>query len=202
MFGFVHFAFKRLLSRFGILLLTLISTSLAIALTVAIPEFSNAASKRIMQEELGKRVHSSIDHRFAVRFAMPVYDPNSMDLASAARTRDWMGQTLSRNLGLRVSSVYVESLSPTLYLTPRPGDAYHDPEMIHALRIGAVPDAAAHLVVAVGEPLDAPGEAQMLQVWVERGLAESRGYLVGDVYHLSDPATPQGEPVEATIAGL
>jgi len=202
MLALIWFAFRRLVSKTGFLLLMVTSSSLAVALAIGVPEFSNAASKRIMQEELGKRVPSSQGHRFAVRLSMPVHANTQMSLDAATYARDWMADLLSRELRLRVSSAYMQSTSPSLYLRTRPGDEFYDPNLVQAVKLSYVPDLADHIEVIEGDPFGSPAPAGLLQVWIERNLAETSGYTVGDVFHLSDPTSPKKEPVDTRIAGI
>lgn len=202
MLGFLSLAFKRLMSKPLVSLLLLMNTALSVGITVGIPVFSGAVSRRILQQEINTRSQIRGWPMFSVRVNAQPTGRQPIGIEQAVAARDWLEDTLREALRLPVTSVYVELQSPIYRLAPRVGDDNYTTEYLAGVQVAYVEYVEEHIRVYEGLSFGQISDPAQMNVWVERSFAEEFVIQVGEEYDLGDLFSSEGEAIPIKVAGF
>ena len=203
LYSFLRLALKRIKSRPGVTILLILTVTLTLGVVASIPLFSGAVSRRIMQEELAARTKRQQQPAMSLRFYAMGTTGQPIGFAEAARYRDWIGNTLVRELGLPLKLTYVEMESRSFILRPKPGDTRYSEKEIDNVHIVHVENIAEHIESTAGQPYadDATSDDALL-VWLEQRLADKLAVQVGDRFDLADSPVRGANLTPIEIAGF
>ncbi len=196
------FAGRRLKSRLMLNTLYALCVALTIGIAVSVPVFSDAVSRTMMQQELAERTRTTLRPPFSVRFYNLPSSRGRMTIDEAAYTRDWLVDSLTRNVGLSATQVYAQYESPSFQLRARSGSSQYVDESLGSVRVAVVPDIEKHVTVVEGAELGTPPAPGILSVWMMHDYAQKIGMQVGEVFELSYLQFPTMEPVVIKIEGF
>ena len=182
--------------------LFLLSGVLAIAIAVAIPVFSGAVSRRIMQEELGLLQPGRHLPPFVVRFHMAPTESYPLSAAGAAAIGPWLGRNLGSSVGLPVNQDYTEVHSPSYHLMPaHEGSAYRD-EYIDTVVVVWADGVEDHIQVVDGLPFAEDSSSPALRVWFPERVADELDLRTGETYLIGDHYDNSAPRILIEIAGI
>lgn len=202
--GFLRLAGRRLISRPGLTLLSLLSIILAIGLVISIPVFSQGVSYLLLQEEL-----TSIGRNFrrpplTTRFYFITPKEASISLDQSLALGDELRRMTAGQTGLDISQMLTYVASPNLQLQPAPRDEkYTDLKeniILDSLPLATVTGIEERLEVVEGLPFGVPGDGKRTPVWMTRQIGDETGVQVGEAYDLVDINAGQAIPI--VIAGI
>ena len=200
--GFWQFAVKRLTSRPWLSVLLLLNTALSVGITLGIPVFSGAVSRRILQQEINARAQIRGWPLFSVRISAQPTERQPLGLTDLAATGAWLEDALRKTLRLPVTSVNVELQSVIYRLAPRPDDYRYTTEYLAGVQVVYVADIAEHIEVYAGAPFGELSDPTHLHVWLESAFAQDLALQVGDEYDLGDLFSSGGPLIPIKIAGF
>jgi putative ABC transport system permease protein len=203
-YQFVVLSFKRLTNRLSLTLLVILSMAITVAMTVCVPVFSESVSRKIMQEEMALQSHSIERPPFSVRFSALPTTKTPMTIEDVDYAGEWIGDMLSREVGLPIVSSYTQYESPTMYLRREPpveGDT--SVKRTDSVAVTFVRNIGDHITVTNGIGYgSADGVPQgALSVWVLNSLAQQLELQIGDTYYLSYSPRPGFTAIPLYIAG-
>lgn len=195
-------AARRLLSRPGFALLSLVSIVLAAGLVTSIPLFAQAASLLLMRQELTTGLASPQSALIAVRFRYrPNYD-RPLTVAGVRNLEQYAVQLFSGKLGLPVERVVTEIDSPNVSLRTLPDDLSYGEAEAHLglVYLAVMEGIEEHLTLVAGSPLGEADAVEGLPVWVTEKLCNEMGLNVGERFNLVYGLTGTAIPIH--IAGI
>jgi putative ABC transport system permease protein len=201
-FEFLSLAWKRLKGRPLLSLLLVLNTALSVGITLGIPVFSGAVSRRILQQEINARSQIRGWPMFSVRVNAQATDWHPIDIEEATAAREWLEDMLREALNLPVTSVNVEVQSEIYRLAPRPGDDRYTTEYLAGVQVVYVEDVKEHIRVTEGSPFGQISDPAQLNVWVERSFAQELVIQVGEEYDLGELFSSEGEVIPIKVAGF
>ncbi|MBX3051308.1 MAG: ABC transporter permease [Caldilineaceae bacterium] len=196
-------AYRRLQSRLGLTILSLLSVVLAVGMVASIPVFSQGVSYLLLRDELlalGKFYHRP-PLTTRLYYVAKENAPLSLDDAQALDKtfRDLIvGRT---GLPIKETATYVGS--PSLTLQPAAGDT-HYPEtdkgvIAKDLSLSVVTNIGDHITIVEGEPFGQPSGDRMA-TWVYETLSRQLGLHVGENYEMV--SLRNGTSIPITVAGI
>ena len=198
--SFLSIALKRLWNRLGLTLLLILSTTLAIGIIACVPIFAGAVSLRIMQQELDARTQRSNQPPIAVRIYAMGGNTRPVTIAEADEYGAWLGNLLSRELGLPIESVYQRIESPPYQLLPSERSGHYT-QSLGSVHVTCLSDIAAHIAIE-GQPLAGAGDGPVMDVWVEQRFADALALQLGEAYVLERSSTPHLDDLQVRVVGF
>jgi len=200
--GMVNLALKRLRSRLGLTVLSLLGVILAVGLVTSIPIFTQAVSYLVLRGELQTLSRLAGRPPFAVRFYFLASPSQPLSLATADRLQETISRLLIEKVGLPIKQAVttIETAPLTMRATP---DNRHFPKNADNLRqvtLDVISSVDRHIVVEEGEPFGETWKNGRLGVWVQQALADAMGLQVGEEYDLAPQG--QGPAISIYIAGF
>ena len=201
--GMIRLALKRLRSRLGLTVLSLLGIILAVGMVTSIPIFTQAVSFVVLRSELDKLGQLAGRPPFAVRFYFLASANQPLSLASVSDMEERISRTLSTKVGLPIkqSITTVETLPLTLRSAPG-SQLYTDKTNagLGQVTIDAISSIGQHIAVYEGEPFGEATKGERIGVWVNGALKDKMGLQANEEYDL----VPQGagEVIPVYIAGF
>ncbi len=207
LFGFIPLILRRLGNRPLLTTLLIFTTALGIAITAGIPVFAGAVSQVIMQEEIDTRRETKGWPVFSVRISAAPTERQPIGVDERSEILGWLQQGLNQHVGLPVRALHTETQSPAYRLAPLPDDPRYTTEHLASVRVVTVESTAAGedgagLVTVAGTPYGQEAEPGILNVWVERQLADGLALQPGETYELGQLYSSAGEGLPVHIAGI
>lgn len=199
---FLTMSIKRLKSQIGLALMLVASVALVIGIVAGIPMFADAVSRRIMQEELNRATKSAQRTPIVVRFFASPSPSRPLTLDDADTLRAWLADTLLRQVGIPIHSVYTEVHSPRYQMIPRTDVPQLATGRVDGAYVIYADRVADRLETVSGVPFASGETKDMLSVWVSQAVAEKHGLLVGDLYELGDIYREDVARIPIRIAGI
>jgi putative ABC transport system permease protein len=175
--------------------------ALTVGITVGIPAFADAVSLRILREEFRLGFYSQNLALFYVRVVGYPTTRQPIDPAEAAVVHAWLGQRVSRGLGLPIKASMVELESAEYRLAPRADDTRYDTEYLDTISVRHVQDIGQHIRILEGAPFGQADDPEALSVWVTPSFLERLAIQVGEGYDLGDRYSSFGQGIPVVIAG-
>lgn len=199
----LRLALRRLRSRLGLTILSLLSVVLAVGMVASIPIFSQGVSYLLLREELlalGKYFRRP---PLTTRLYFVAKENAALSLEDAQRLGEQFRELIVGRTGLPVrhTATYVGSPSLTLQLV---ADDTRYPETEEGiiekdLSLSVVTDIDAHITVLEGAPFGQSSQGRVT-TWVYEELARELGLQVGENYEMVSLRT--GGKIPITIAGI
>ena len=196
-------AARRLRSRLGLNLLSLLGVAFAIGLVSGIPIFAQGVSFRVLREELADMGFTARRPPFAVRLQYLSSADRPLSCALSREVGQLIVRQLREKLGLPITAVYTQVDSPTLVLRPAADDLRFGGRAdvdLKRVTISAAEGMEAHIRVVDGAPYGQAPAGERLAVWVHELLCNEIGLNMGDALDLVHPYTGQVIPI--SIAGV
>lgn len=201
--GMIRLALKRLRSRLGLTVLSLLGVILAVGMVTSIPIFTQAVSFIVLRSELEELGQLASRPPFAVRFYFIASAKQPLSLASVSDMEARISRMLSTKVGLPIkqSITTVETLPLTMRSAPG-SQLYIDKTNagLEQVTIDVVSSIGQHIAVYEGEPFGEATRGERIGVWVCKTLKDKMGLQVNEEYDL----VPQGagELIPVYIAGF
>lgn len=195
--------YRRLLSRFGLTLLFISTSALAVGLVTSVPIFAGSVSARIIQQELGM-FNSARQHLRPVtaRFYASATASRPLDIAEGERVRGWLAQSLLHHVGIPIEAVFMEVHSPRYDLMPAKGDTHYDARVLDAVYVVYADQVGQRLRLIDGSPFGVIADGEVLNVWIPGRYAEELNLRVGDRFVVGDAYDAAKGSAEVLIAGV
>ena len=196
-------ALRRLRSRPGLTILSLLSVVLAVGMVASIPIFSQGVSYLLLRDELlalGKFYHRP---PLTTRLYFVAKENVPLSLQDAQALGETFRDLIVGRTGLPVKQAATYVGSPNLTLQPSAGDSHYpttDKGVITKdLSLSVVTDIGNHITIVEGEPFGQPS-GERVSVWVYAALSSELGLQVGENYEMVSLRT--GSKIPITIAGI
>lgn len=199
--GFLPLVIKRLVDRFLLSFLVVLTMSLAVAVTVCIPAFSDAVSTRILREEFGRGFYNQDLALFYMRVVAYPTSRYPIGPGEAVSTGAWMGETMRRAFALPIKAASIEMESGEYRLAPPAGDTRYTSEHLDTVRVCHVEGIEQYIRVVEGDPFGQVRDPDRLGVWVTRSFLDRLAIQVGEEYILGDMYSSSGETIPIVVAG-
>lgn len=196
-------ALRRLRSRLGLTLLSLLSVVLAVGLVASIPIFSQGVSYLLLRDELLALGQYFRRPPLTTRLYYVAKEGTPLALEEAQQLGADFRELIIGRTGLPVKNTATYVGSPVLTLQPTTDDShYPDTEkgiIEKDLSLSVVTDIGNHITIVEGAPF---GQASQDRVatWVYTELARELGLQVGETYDMV--SLRYGNRVPITIAGI
>lgn len=197
-------ALRRLGSRPGLTLLSLLSVVLAVGMVVSIPVFSQGVSYLVLRDEL--LAMSETFHRppLTTRLYYVTNDQRALSLADTQTLGQRFHQLIAGGTGLPIKQAATYVGSPNLTLQPASGEQpYRDTDdgvIEKDLHLSVVTAIGDHIEMIEGAAFGAPGDAARVGAWVYEELSNELGLQVGEDYEMVSIRTQNR--ISITIAGI
>ncbi|MCE7988003.1 MAG: ABC transporter permease [Caldilinea sp. CFX5] len=196
-------ALRRLRSRLGLTLLSLLSVVLAVGLVASIPIFSQGVSYLLLREELVALGKSFRRPPLTTRLYYVAKEGAALSLEDAHTLGDEFRELIVGRMGLPVKQTATYVGSPGLTLQPLPGDTrYPETEkgiIEKDLSLSVVTDIGNHITIVEGAPFGQPS-GERVATWVYAELSRELGLQVGENYDMV--SLRNGSKIPITIAGI
>jgi putative ABC transport system permease protein len=196
-------ALRRLRSRPGLTVLSLLSVVLAVGMVASIPIFSQGVSYLLLREELlalGKFYHRP---PLTTRLYFVAKENTPLSLEEAQTLGESFRDLIVGRTGLPAAQTATYVGSPSLTLQSTTGDSRYpetDKGVIReGLSLSVVTDIGNHITIVEGEPFGQLAQARV-SAWVYEELSTQLGLQVGENYEMVSQRT--GGQVPITIAGI
>ena len=212
---FLWLAVRRIRSRPGLTLLSLLSIILSVATIVSIPVFSQGVSYLVLQEELKKLGEITRRPPLAVRFYYVSSTEYSLDLQTVHDLEQRFARIVIDSVGLPIAHKVTLVDSPSLAMRSVPEDRrFEDTEngdIKRNMRLTVLSPAKDFIEIVDGQPFGessqstdqegaGDGDRQRLPAWPHAAMVEEMGLQVGEIYDLAEAGT--GRTVPIYIAGI
>ncbi|MEZ4866690.1 MAG: FtsX-like permease family protein [Caldilineaceae bacterium] len=210
-FGLWRFALQRLRSELALTLSLLCGWTLVIALTAALPMYTDAVNRSQLQQELqGAELRNRPAFTFFYHFTSGT--TGGAEWERYQILRDYMAQSIASDLGLPLQGGLHYAKSDILQVFPNVGGAYNigrDQPLMRGY-LGFVGGLEGHITLVDGAmpAVQTSADAAPLEVLIQQSLATETGMQVGELYLLFDPSArlPTGGrkrlEVPVRIAGI
>lgn len=197
-------ALRRLRSRLGLSLLSLLSVVLAVGMVVSIPIFSQGVSYLLLRDEL--LALSKTFHRppLTTRLYFVTKENIPLSLADAQTLGQRFYDLIITRTGLPIKHFASFVSSPNLTLQPTPGDARYTKtdkgvieKDLHLTVVTAIGD---HIEIVEGAPFGQRENQGRVPVWVYEELSALLGLQVGENYEMVSIRT--GNKIPVVVAGI
>lgn len=180
---------RRLWSRPGLSLLSLLGVVLAVGLLSSTAFFTQAVDRVILTQELAElsRVTGRIPFSTRVYFLPSSRTP--VGLTDAEQVGESVAGTLSAEIGLPIEHLGIQVESNGMMLLPQEGDTRYGNggTFLGSVAVGYLQGIAEHIEatdgVAFSEETESP--ADHLEVWMHARLAEEMGINVGETFDVA-----------------
>lgn len=191
-------ALKRLGSRIGLTLLSIVGVTLAIGLVISIPVFAKAVSFVALQDELAQVSSLTSRPPFSMRFYVL---PERQYTLSLEETWIWeahIAETVVSEVGLPLIAKHRQVETAGLAVRTGVRDSSYGPPhtpLFSDTKIVVLPGVASKLTLVNGRAMGSQVNAEEgLPVWIHHTLADSVGLSVDEEYelysHYGDTAMP------------
>lgn len=199
----ITLALRRLRSRLGLTVLSLLSVVLAVGMVASIPIFSQGVSYLLLRDELlalGKFYHRP---PLTTRLYFVAKENAPLSLEEAQALGETFRDLIVGRTGLPVARTATYVGSPSLSLQPANDDShYSDTDkgvITKDISLSVVTDIGKHIAIVEGEPFGQPSQARV-SVWVYEALSRELGLQVGEAYEMV--SLRNGSKIPVTIAGI
>lgn len=196
-------ALRRLRSRLGLTLLSLLSVVLAVGLVASIPIFSQGVSYLLLRDELLALGQYFRRPPLTTRLYYVAKEGTPLALEDAQQLGNDFRELIIGRTGLPVKHTATYVGSPGLTLQPTAGDTRYpdtDKGIIEKdLSLSVVTDIGNHITIVEGAPFGQPSQARVA-TWVYAELARELGLQVGEAYDMV--SLRNGYKIPITIAGI
>lgn len=202
--GLVRLTLKRLSSRPGLTLLALIGIVLAVGLLSSAAFFAQAVDRVILNQELDALSQATGRPPFSTRVYFFPSSRKVMKMEAAEDAGRSIANTLAAEIGLPVQRVGIQLESGSMALLPRSGDTRYNAagDFLTSVNIVYIADVAQHVETLDGAPFSDQGESgEVLQVWINRILAEKLGSKAGETFEIATNAR-QATRTPIVVAGI
>ena len=196
-------ATRRLLSRPGLTILSLVCVVVAVGLVASIPILAQSLSLAIMRQELVGGALTVVEAPFSVRVTYTPRDEHPLSVADVDDLERYLVQLFTSKLRVPVKRVVTRIESPPLSLRSEPDDlSYGGQGNVHLrmLTVSIMPGLDEHIRVLDGQPFGEADAAERLPVWLHQHTGDAMGLNVGDRFNLIDMRT--GVVIPMYIAGM
>ncbi|MCX6050250.1 MAG: FtsX-like permease family protein [Chloroflexi bacterium] len=201
---FLGLAGRRLRSRLGLTLLSLLSVVLAVGIVVSIPVFAQGVSYLLLRDELvnlGKTFHRP---PLTTRIYFITKENLPLALADAQTLGQRFRDLIAERTGLPIKYFTTFVSSPNLTLQPATGDTHYKQTkqgvIEEDLHLSVMTDIGKHIQIVEGEPFGTANGQGRVAVWVYEQLSNQLGLQIGENYDMVSLRT--GKHIPVTIAGL
>jgi len=196
-------ALRRLRSRPGLTVLSLLSIVLAVGMVASIPIFSQGVSYLLLRDELlalGKFYHRP---PLTTRLYFVAKENAPLSLEDAQALGETFRDLIVGRTGLPVKQTATYVGSPSLTLQPSTGDSRYPKTdkgvIIKDLSLSVVTDIGNHITIIEGDPFGKPSQ-ERVTTWVYEALSTQLGLQVGENYEMV--SLRNGSKIPITIAGI
>ncbi len=199
----IWLAAKRLRSRLGLCLLSLLGIAVTTAVAAGVPMFSQAVSFLVLREELADLARAAGRPPCAVRLYFLPSKDRPLPLETAQMVEDILVRIMAARVQLPIREAVTRADSRTFVLQQL-GQEQPSLDLAGASRrsltITVLGHVAEHVVVHDGEAFGSSTRQDRLAVWAPEEMANETGMNVGDVYDLLDELS--GQRIPAYVAGI
>lgn len=196
-------ALRRLRSRLGLTLLTLLSIVLAVGMVASIPMFSQGVSYLLLRGELVALSNTFHRPPLTTRLYFVTKEGVALALADAQALGQRFRDLIVGRTGLPVKHFATYIASPSLTLQPLAGDTRYPATKENIiekdLTLSVMTDIGNYITVLEGVPFGQPSQ-ERVAVWVYAELSNELGLQVGENYEMVSLRT--GNTIPITIAGI
>lgn len=195
-------ALRRLWSRPGLALLSVVGVTLAVGLVISIPVFAKAVSFVMLCEELNQVSTASGRPPFSVRIYVLPSGQYPLSLETAEVWENHVAETLVSEVGLPLVAKSRQMESMSLVLRTRDQETPYGPAhtvLLPDASIAVLPGVGSRLTVVDGEPWNVQASSGELDVWMHYTLADEMGLHAGERLEVRDQRQDVSIPVR--VAG-
>ena len=207
--GIVGLAVRRLRAHLGLTLMSLLGLTVAVALIISVPVFSDAINYNLLREELRGMSENRNRPPFAFMFRYVGAWYGGIDLEKYEKQNEYLTKQAPWTIGLPLQQTVRYVKTDNFRLFPVSEAQYADIRQPLAYAyLGFVTNLQDHITIIEGEwPAVTQRATDTLEVLISHPMAEAAGIQVGEEYILFDKAgsatagqTPMQVPVR--IAGV
>ena len=201
---FLGLALRRLFSRPGLTLLSLLSIVLAIGMVASIPVFSQGVSYLLLQDELA--AIGATFHRppLTMRFYYIVPKNSALSLNNALRLEGNLRRIVEDETGLTVADTLTYVASPGMKVQPLGDDSIYtqlkDNTIAENVQFAVVTAIKDRISIVEGRPYGTENSDGGVPVWVNEEKAAELGFQVGETYQMVDGGSDRAIPI--SVAGI
>ncbi len=201
---FLGLALRRLSSRPGLTLLSLLSIILAIGMVASIPIFSQGVSYLLLQDELAEIGATFHRPPLTMRFYFIVPKRRALSLDSALRLEDRYRNIVERETGLSVADTLTYVASPGMTIQPLTEDTVYtqlkENVIVENVQFAVVTGIEERISVVEGLPYGTESTEGGVPVWLYAEKAAEMGFQVGETYQMVEGSSRRSIPIR--VAGI
>ncbi len=200
-------ALRRLRSRLGLTVLSLLSVMLAVGMVASIPIFSQGVSYLLLRDELTALSDTFRRPPLTTRLYFVTKETIALSLTDAQTLGERFRDLIVAGTGLPIQHFATYIASPGLTLQPTAGDSHYtaakDNIIEKDLTLSVVTDIGSHIAIVEGAPFGQPGPTLRpghVAVWVYEPLSNELGLQLGESYEMV--SLRNGNKIPVMIAGI
>ena len=201
---FLGLAVRRLRSRLGLTLLSLLSVVLAVGMVVSIPIFAQGVSYLLLRDELVKLGKTFHRPPLTTRLYFITKEDLPLSLADAKTLGQRFHDLIADRTGLPIKHFTTFVSSPNLTLQPATGGTHYSQTkegvIEQDLHLSVMTDIGKHITIVEGQPFGKANSQGRVAVWVYEQLSNELGLQVGENYDMVSLRT--GKRIPINVAGL
>jgi len=198
----VKIVLKRMQSRWGLTLLSVMGIALTIGLVVSIPLFAESVGFRILQKELARYAFGNANPLLAMRYYRVPSSPEPMTVQEALDLGKWLGQLTRQEVGLPVGRTYMQIGSDAFILRALPEDSRYKKKALEQVRVNCIPGVEKHIEIIEGLPFEEADKADTLLLWARPEFLAKLGIQIGEEFELFNyNAFHPDKPLRFRVAG-